>query len=242
MGYQLKSKPVTTKGQRIGHVRAIPKEAQETREVPFTISTDQVDRYNTILKADRWDLSNYEKNPIVGYQHNVYGDLFKAPNPDDVIGMSSITPEDHALKGTAKFEPPDINPLAEKIFKKVLFGSLRSASVGFSEIGKGEEDDKTDTYTYGGQELLEWSVVNIPANPGAVVRQLENAQCDSINYLMGVIGRGYSFEDIKEMRVKHIIKLINGRFINGEEEERVKAALRKQKGMELFIQIKTAVL
>ena len=56
---------------------------------------------------------------------------------------------------------------------------------------------------------------------------------------MGVIGKKYAIEEVREMKVKHIIKLINGRFLNQEEEDQAKDVLKtteakqnKQKMME----------
>ena len=73
------------------------------------------------------------------------------------------------------FEPAEINPLAEKVYQKLLFGSLKGVSVGFIPIGKGHWGEGVEaltgenpTYYYAGQELLEVSVVNIPANPNAL--------------------------------------------------------------------------
>jgi phage head maturation protease len=73
------------------------------------------------------------------------------------------------------FEPKEINELAEKIYQKVLFGSLRAVSVGFLPIGKGRfgEGADAETYYFAGQQLLEVSVVNIPANPNALRKSME---------------------------------------------------------------------
>ena len=47
----------------------------------------QRDRHRTVLNPAAWQLDNFNRNGIVGYQHNVYGDgLCSGPNPDDVIG------------------------------------------------------------------------------------------------------------------------------------------------------------
>ena len=40
--------------------------------------------------------------------------------------------------GEVKFETADINPQAEKIFRKVLNGTLKATSVGFLETGEGK--------------------------------------------------------------------------------------------------------
>ena len=61
-----------------------PKDIEETRTVQFVISTDSKDRHGTKLNMKNWQLDNFNRNPIVGYQHNVYGDnMCVPPNPDD---------------------------------------------------------------------------------------------------------------------------------------------------------------
>lgn len=163
-----------------GELRAIPEDVEKTRTIPFIISSEKKDAHGTVLSIDGWDLKRYNKNPIVGYQHDVYGDdLFKSPNPDSVIGIGKVYVEDKMLIGEIKFEPPEINPVAEKIFRKVLHGSLRATSVGFLPIEKGKYVDNEEsggTYYYGRRELLEFSIVNIPSNPDAVRREFEELQ------------------------------------------------------------------
>mgnify|MGYP001571625561 FL=1 len=219
------------KQYRPGFVRAIPKEAKESREIDFVISSEAVDRYNTIIKIDGWHLDNYMKNPIIGYQHNVYGgDLCQPPNPDDVIGLSEVKKEDKLLTARALFETGDINPKAEKIFQKLLFGSLRSASVGFMEMGEGIMNEETKTYTFTGQELLEWSVVNIPANPDAAKRHFRTTSDNAVNYIMGVLGNKYTAEEVEGMKISHVMQLIQNRFFNIEDERETQAELRRLEG------------
>ena len=166
----------------LGYIRAVPDNVEETRTVQFVISSARKDRHGTILDLDGWDLESYNRNPIVGYQHDVYGDSFlQSPNPDSVIGMGRVFREGDELIGEVKFEPSDINPLADKILKKVKFGTLRATSVGFLPVakgkwGQGEEsrDGSNPTYYYGKRELLEFSIVNIPSNSDALVRKLED--------------------------------------------------------------------
>ncbi len=177
----------------VGEFRGIPEDVEKTRTVEFILSTESKDRHGTVLSIDGWDLKKYNRNPIVGYQHDVYGDnFFKSPDPDSVIGIGKVWIDDKKLIGSVTFEPPEVNALAEKIFRKVLFGSLRAVSVGFlpTEKGKYMNGDGPDggTYYYGKRELLEFSIVNIPSNADAVKRNLEDTkpededeQKDSVN-------------------------------------------------------------
>lgn len=149
------------------------KTVEETREMQFIISTATKDRGGEVINMDNWQLERYKSNPIVGYQHEVYGGgLLGSPNPDYIIGKSATNMDSfqgkRVLVSKATFEPEKINPLAEKIFQKLLFGSLNAASVGILPVGDGEYKKSEQTYYYAGQELLEWSVVNIPMNGEAM--------------------------------------------------------------------------
>src|SRR5688572_11146199 len=160
-----------------GNIREFDRaKAEETRTVEFIISSAARDRHDSILNMKGWQLDNFNRNPIVGYQHNVYGgNMCLAANPDDVLGPGRAFLEGDKLIGAVTFETKEINPLAEKIFQKVLNGTLRATSVGFLEVGEGkygEGDErsggKSETYYFAGQELLEFSIVNIPSNAKAV--------------------------------------------------------------------------
>lgn len=187
------------------------KKIEETRTVPFIISSDMRDRHKSRLNMKNWKLDNYNNNPIVGYQHNVYGDnMCVPPNPDDILGSSRVYfVEENGrtlMMGDVTFETKDVNPLADKIFQKVLAGTLRAASVGFLEIGKGKteyiKNEKgvvvDETYHFEGQELLEWSVVNIPSNPEATTKSLRNHTVAGIGFLRGI-----------GMKVSEIRKVVN---------------------------------
>lgn len=148
---------------------------KESRTVTFIASDDTRDSAGTVLNQDNWDLTRFNKNGVIGYQHKVYGGWDDTDNPDNVIGKGAAYIEDKKLMVDITFEPAEINPLAEKIYQKIMFGSLRAVSVGFLPIGRGKfgEGDDSDTYYFAGQQLLEVSVVNIPANPNALKKSLE---------------------------------------------------------------------
>ena len=146
---------------------------EEQRMVEFVASTNSVDSYGTVLPVDKWDLSRYEKNGVVGYQHDIYW----SDDPDNVIGRGEAFVDGDALVIRIFFEPADINPKAEKVFRKVLFGSINAVSVGFDPTAHGHWGDERkgenpDVYYFDGQQLLEVSVVNVPSNPDAVKRSI----------------------------------------------------------------------
>ncbi len=165
--------------RRFNDAPEIRKVDEEKRTVEFVASDSSVDSYGTVLPVDKWDLKRYEKNGIVGYMHDVYGDSWsKSAEPDDVIGKGVAFVEDEKLIVRITFEPRDLNEKADKIFRKLQFGSLHAVSVGFRATAKGhmgdeERGEDPDVYYYGGMELLEVSVVNIPSNANALKRSLE---------------------------------------------------------------------
>ena len=157
----------------------IRKVDEETRTVEFVASDNSVDSYGTVIPVDKWDLTRYQNNGIVGYMHDVYGASWtKSADPDDVIGKGEAWVEDDKLIVRIAFEPADLNPRADKIFRKLQFGSLHAVSVGFRATAKGHKGDEErgedpKVYYYAGQELLEVSVVNIPSNANALKRSIE---------------------------------------------------------------------
>lgn len=180
-----------------GEIRAFDRaKAEETRTVEFVISDETRDRHGTVIPIKSWEIKNYNKNGIVGYQHDVYGG-WGEPNPDLILGRGEAYVEDGKLIGRVTFEPAEINPLAEKIFQKVLHGTLKATSVGFRETVRGAwgEDEeavngKNPTYYFGQVELLEFSIVNIPSNPNALRRTVEkDEELDRIAELTEEVGR-----------------------------------------------------
>lgn len=157
----------------------IRKVDEEKRTVEFVASDNSVDSYGTVLPVDKWDLTRYAGNGIVGYMHDVYGDSWtKSADPDDIIGKGVAFVEEDKLVVRITFEPKELNERADKIFRKIQFGSLHAVSVGFRSTAKGHKGDEErgedpNVYYYGGMELLEVSVVNIPANANALKRSIE---------------------------------------------------------------------
>lgn len=230
----------------------VAEDVETTRTVQFRISDDTKDRHGTVMNMDNWDLDNFNRNGIVGFQHDVYGGgLCKGPDPDSIIGKGRAWIEEEAVRmdggqsgvkkvlmGEVEFEPEDINPLAEKIFRKVLNGTLKATSVGVKPIkndnGKtgqygrlndeGEEVDK-DTYFFHGQELLEFSVVSIPSNPNALKRDLRDQTANALHYLKRRFGTEFTFGDIEEMRVKDVIRMLE----KPEDQQHVEKIISSKK-------------
>ena len=154
----------------------------EDRRMTFVASDETRDSYGTVLPVSEWDLERYNNNGIVGYAHNLYGSY--NADPDYVIGRGRAYVKGTELLIDVEFEPEGTNEIADKVWRKLQFGSLNGVSVGFSaqgaHWGEGEEaeDGAKPTLYYTGLELLEVSVVAIPANPNAVRRSISEEMTD----------------------------------------------------------------
>lgn len=157
---------------RTAYVRNTSAEMLQNRQVEFVISSEAVDSYGTVFRIDGWDLEKYKKNPIVCYQHRSHSN-----DPDDLIGTSEVYREGDLLIGRVTFEDAETNPKAEKVFKKVQAGTLKMASVGAvigrADFGDEEKGEDPNVLYFRQQELMEWSIVSVGANPDAHKR---NAQ------------------------------------------------------------------
>ena len=148
----------------------------------FVASDETRDSYGTVLPVSEWNLERYNNNGIVGYAHNLYGSY--DADPDYVIGRGHAYVKGSELLIDIEFEPDGTNEIADKVWRKLQFGSLNGVSVGFdaqgAHWGEGEEAENGSkpTLYYTGLELLEVSVVTIPANPNAVRRSISEEMTD----------------------------------------------------------------
>ena len=132
--------------------------SDEDRTLEFRITTDSVDRHGDTVAAKGWDTAAYARNPVVLFAHD-----YESLPIGKSIGLSK---DKSGLRSTVKFAPAEIHPFAEQIYQLCKGGFLSAASVGF--IPKEFESSDRDGYHYPmditKQELLEWSIVPVPAN------------------------------------------------------------------------------
>lgn len=230
-----------------GEVRAFASDVEKTRTIEFVASDNTKDRHNTILPIDKWTLDNFSRNGIAGYMHNVYGgDLCSAPDPDFVIGPARAWIENGKLITAITFETADINPLAEKIFRKVLNKTLKTVSVGFNPTapgywGQGEESERgaNPTFYFNGQDLLEVSVVNIPSNPNALRRSMRDQASNAISYIYKQLGGKVRFSDIEKMTVGDVIAQLETRSAKSHPE--LVSGSDEQRGLSVKVEIEVEI-
>lgn len=140
------------KADVVGWVKA----TDDDRTVNFTISTGAVDRDMDTIDPAGWDLRAYKKNPVVLWAHDYSG----LP-----IGRATVTQSRDRLTAVAEFPT---HPFADTVFQMVKEGFLNATSVGFRPTKFAFNEDRKGV-DFLQQELLEFSVVPVPANPEALV-------------------------------------------------------------------------
>lgn len=124
--------------------------------VRFTMSTPEVDRMSDVVEQS-WDLSAFNKSPVALFNHDHSLPIGKWHNVKIVGGN---------LTGDIEFMPEEISPFAASIGRMVKAGFLKACSVGFRP---GEaKPAKSGGYSFSKNELLECSIVSVPANASAL--------------------------------------------------------------------------
>lgn len=138
------------------------------RKLGFVISTEARDRQSDTIALDGWELADFRKNPVVLWAHS-HRDLPVARAPE--VGVDS-----DALRSVAQFPTREVHPFGDTVFQLLLGKFLNASSVGF-DPKKFIINDEERGFDFIKQDLLEWSIVPVPANAEA----LQDASAAGIN-------------------------------------------------------------
>ena len=139
------------------------KAAKDTGTFEVVATTENLDRYQEVIKLDGWDVEHYRRNPVILWGHD-HGKLIGMAMSVEIIDGKMI------VKG--KFAPTEEGQEKRKLYE---MGFLRATSVGFIEK---EREGNLITKA----ELLELSFVSVPANPYALRLSMEKGV--SVNELV----------------------------------------------------------
>lgn len=120
-------------------------------------STNSVDRHGEVVDNNGWELKSYKKNPVILWAHD---------HTEPAIGVAKKTwVEGVGKKAKLMIQPVlhDVTEKARAIKQLVEMGVINSLSVGFKPI------ESPDGVTFTKNELLEVSMVNVPANADAMM-------------------------------------------------------------------------
>ncbi|NIU01093.1 MAG: hypothetical protein GWN01_09260 [Nitrosopumilaceae archaeon] len=139
-------------------------EDPESRIHQFRISTETRDRHGDVVRSRGINLKNFRKNPVVLFAHNA--------NEPPIGRSPRIEIGDGVVDADVEFFDRETFEFADIIFRIVKAGGLKATSIGFLPIEFDRLEDN-DGKASGGIDfkkidLLEFSIVPIPANPEAV--------------------------------------------------------------------------
>lgn len=127
-----------------------------------TIFVNKASRDGVVIEPAGMDFGGYGKNPVVLYAHDLTGRTQSAGLP---IGRTRrlVRTADGRLRADFEFLPGDA--FADRVRNAWRRGFLRGASIGWRIIESRPSGGKLVVTK---SELLEWSIVAVPADPDAV--------------------------------------------------------------------------
>ena len=138
------------------------KAGEQSSENPyeFVMSTPDVDRMGDIVEQD-WNLKHFRKNPIALFAHN---------NEMPIGVWKKVKVVEDTLIGTLELAAEGTSSLIDRLRKLIEQRILRAVSVGFypKEAEPLDPDKPWNGYRLWKNELMECSLVSVPANPYAV--------------------------------------------------------------------------
>lgn len=188
---------------------------RENFTIRFVFSSGIVDRHGEIIDQKGWKLENYLKNPVVLWGH----DQSKFP-----IGKAAnMGLLNDKLEGDVIFAYNE-NPEAAIAFELCAGGFLSAGSVGFMNL-KWMYDDVNDLLTLLENELFEFSIVNVPANPEALSKAIDGMKEKNVD--KRVIDNVIAFQKTAAQKAADRFKDLGDEVKAEEEKEEVVADPKK---------------
>jgi HK97 family phage prohead protease/HK97 family phage major capsid protein len=141
--------------------RAAPPPSGEPDE--FVLSDGSIDRMGDVVEPEGWQLDRIKSDPPVLFNHD----------RNQIVGRwTNIRVKEGKLIGRIVWTKSDKWPMGSYIRDLVREGILRTVSVGFQPVAKQpltkEADPRDGPWRFTRSQLLECSLVSVPANPNAL--------------------------------------------------------------------------
>jgi HK97 family phage prohead protease len=153
------------KGNIAKQVSAAPLIDGESRVIRFVVSTGSPDRDNDVVVQAGIDTSAYEKCNVLLWGH----DSSELPIGKCIaIGLNA----DGNLEAAFQMVPADmpvVGDRAEAVFRMCKEGFLFATSIGFVPTEWERSTERDSGYNFLKTQLLEISVVSVPAQPEALI-------------------------------------------------------------------------
>ncbi|MDR2784768.1 MAG: HK97 family phage prohead protease, partial [Treponema sp.] len=145
---------------------------EKAEGLPWTLSTFDLDRFGERIDPAGWDYKRYMDNPVIEWAHR-----YDIPAIGKIEGLAV---DEKGLHGVVIFNDKDYDPFGWAIGQRVKAGVIRAGSVGFRvieiEIPNKETAKDGTTLIFRKQELLEFSICNVPANPFALTKAIAEGE------------------------------------------------------------------
>jgi HK97 family phage prohead protease len=160
-----------------------------TDGIAWTFSTFDLDRFSERIDPAGWDYKRYMDNPVIEWAHR-----YDIPAIGKAEGIST---DENGLHGVVIFNDKDYDPFGWAIGQRVKNRIIRAGSVGFRvieiEIPSKETGKDGTMMIFRKQELLEFSICNVPANPFALSKGREQKTQSELspfwgNFIGGING------------------------------------------------------
>lgn len=144
----------------------------EKRSARFTMTSEAEDRYGDIVAQAGLDITRFLENPQGLLFHNSRS--WPAGTWSDVV--KNLTGRPKRTEGTFNFLPEGTDEDADRAARHVAVGSIRTVSIGFApdwdqiELILDDEEEWVTGLKFNASELLECSLVPIPAQPDALAK------------------------------------------------------------------------
>lgn len=145
-----------------------PSEDSPFRDVVAIISVEEEDRDGDIIDVKGIDISAYERNPVVLWNHDHGIPIAR----NIAMGKSG-----NDIMATARFPEEGISEKADEVYGLIKAGVINATSIGFMPDFDEMDERKADNspwgtgYNFKQSELLEYSFVSVPSNRSALVQQ-----------------------------------------------------------------------
>jgi HK97 family phage prohead protease len=159
---------LTAEPQPRPNTEGSPLDGETGQGFSWTFSTFDLDRFSERIDPAGWDCKRYMENPVIEWAHR-----YDIPAIGKAEGLYA---DEEGLHGLIIFNEKDYDPFGWGIGQRVKAGVIRAGSVGFRileiEIPSKEDSKDGTTLIFRKQELLEFSICNVPANPWALTKPL----------------------------------------------------------------------
>ncbi|PZC52325.1 MULTISPECIES: hypothetical protein [unclassified Mesotoga] len=211
----------------------VDKANDEERTLRMVGSTGEIDRMGDIIDVKGWKLTNYRKNPVILFGHDTWIPA--------VARAKEVKKEDDKLTFLIEFPPEGVNDLSDKLFNLYKLKIMRASSVGFLPLKYDWIEDENGRYRgihFIEQELLELSLVNVPAHPAALAMSLYGK---GINPQFAAMKIGIDVEKMQEALEPLKNAIEEYRKWTEEKADEINKALQYIQNFELSQKLKSAL-